>query len=85
MEHEGQALSRGQGLEDDQQGEPNRVGQERLLLRLGRGRVRDEVRRDELERILATRAPGPQAVKAEAGDDRRQPGAEIVDVGRAGA
>jgi hypothetical protein len=85
MEDEGQSLRWGQRLQHDLQGEADRVGQQRFILRLMAGlRADDGVGHADLERVLAAAAARAQHVQADAGDDRGEPAAQVVDVGCAG-
>jgi hypothetical protein len=58
VQDESQPLGRGQGLEHDQQGEADGVGEQRLVLRIGAvGRVDDRVGDVHVERALPARPP----------------------------
>jgi hypothetical protein len=77
MEDEGQALGRRQRVEHHEERGAHGVGQDRLVLR----RVDDERRRRcavAFGQCLPSRA-GPQHVERDAGHDRRQPAAQVVD------
>ncbi len=79
MEHERQPLSRGQGIEHDQQSKADRVRQQRLLLRLKALVWADEgVGQVHPQGFLAPQVARAQHVQAHPGDDRRQPSAEVV-------
>ena len=86
VQHEGQPLGGAQRVEHDEHREPDRVGEQRLLLGVGRVRAAaagsgasassGSSRRDVRVRSMSRR---------HAGDDRRQPAAEVVDGARVGA
>jgi hypothetical protein len=53
VQHERESLGRAQRLEDDEQGETHRVGQQRLVLRVRAvGAVDDRLREADVERLL---------------------------------
>jgi hypothetical protein len=83
VQNERQALGGRQGLQDDEQREADRVGQQRLVLGVHAGGVGDDrvgdVHMARLERLLAAGFTGSQNVEAHAGGDRRQPAGEVVD------
>ena len=86
VEHEGEALRRPQGVDHDLEGEADRVGEQHLLLGVGSvGGAHDRVRDVGLEWLLQMRVPGTEQVEADPGDDRREPGLQVVDVVGAGA
>ena len=83
VQHEGEPLGRRQRVEHDEQREADRVGQQRLVLgvdrrvrgsRSGRARARPAAPRGACARA--------QHVEADAGDDRRQPSAQVLDAAR---
>jgi hypothetical protein len=81
VQHEGESLRRRERVEHDEQREADRVGQHRLVLRLGPALG---VRPVQLQRLLAARAPATQHVQAHPADDRGQPAAEVVHAGGPG-
>jgi hypothetical protein len=85
VQHERQPLGRGERVEHDEQGQTDRVGQQRLLLRfevpLGGD---DRVGQVRCERVLPAHSAGAQQVQALPGDDGGQPAAEVVDLFRLG-
>ena len=86
MQDERQPFGRRQRLENDEHGQPDRIGKQRLLLGIGTIRGADDRIRDvNSGEILAPRLAGPELIEAQASDDRRQPGAEVVDAARVGA
>ena len=86
VEDEGDAFGGRQGVEDDEQGEPDRIAEQRLLLGIEAVlRAHDRIREMRLQRRLAPRPARSQHVEADATDDRRQPGAQVLDLGRVGA
>jgi hypothetical protein len=88
VQHEGQPFGRREHVEDGEQGQPDRVGQ----FGLGRGVVADRRRPSPgdglvgagLEWLLPPRAARSQHVQRDAGHDRRQPAAEVLDVAAVG-
>ena len=87
VQDEGQPLGGGERLEHDQQREPDRVGEQRLVLRVdGVGAVDQRVGEAHvLQRRLALGAARAQHVQRHARDDRRQPAAEVLDLVGVGA
>ena len=83
MQDERQPFRRRQRLEDDEEREAHRIGQEQFLLGIGGvGAGHDRFGHVDPDRILAPGLARSKRVKAQARDDRRQPAAEIVDLGR---
>jgi hypothetical protein len=83
VEHERQPLRRRQGVEHDQQGQADGVGQQRLLVGLeGSHRADDGIGDVDAEGLLAPGVARAQHVQADAGDDRGQPAAEVLDPAR---
>jgi hypothetical protein len=76
VQHEGEPFGRVEGVEHDQQGQPDGVGQHRLAL----GIVVGFERAGRLQRRLRARTPRAQHVQADAADDGGQPGGQVVDV-----
>ena len=85
VQHEGEALRGRQRVEDDEQGEPDRVGEQRLLLGVVLGVDDDRLGQPRARVLLAPRAAGAEHVEADAPHHRRQPAAEVGDRGRVGA
>jgi hypothetical protein len=86
VEDEGEALGGPEGVDHDLEGEADRVGQQHLLLGVGPARgAHDRVWDVRIERLLRMRVPGAQHIEADPGDDRGQPGLQVVDVAGAGA
>ena len=86
MQHEREPLGRRQRLEHDEHGDTDRVREQRLVLGIAGGVDADDgLRQPRAGVVLVPRAPGPQHVEAHARDDRRQPTAEVLDLGRVGA
>src|SRR5258707_669396 len=83
VEDEHQSLSRRQGIEYHKERKTNRVGKQRLLLRLKLPiRADDGVGYVDPEGILAASVARTQHVEAHTGDDSRQPSAQILDLVR---
>ncbi len=83
MKYESEPLGRREGIEHDQQGEADRVGQQRFLLGLRRSLGTDQRIGDvEVERLLASGVPRPQHVQTDATNDRGQPTAHVFDPAR---
>jgi hypothetical protein len=81
VQDERQPLVRRQRVEHDQQGQADRVGQQRLLLGLGFPLLADDrVGQVHGEWLLAPVVAGTQHVQADAGHDHCQPPAEVLDV-----
>lgn len=93
MQDEADALGRSERLEDDEQRETDRLGEQRFLLgieaaalacracdRLGYVRVKALI-----ERVFAARIARAQHVQADACDDRGEPSAEVFDAAGVGA
>jgi hypothetical protein len=77
VHHEGDTLRRRQGLQHDQQREPDRIGQHRLLLR---GTRRHRLGRMFIQHLFPARLARTQHVEADPGHHRRQPAAKIGDL-----
>jgi hypothetical protein len=89
VEHERQAFGRRQAVEDDEQRQADRIRQQRQALGVGGGGFgaaldarHDRVGQLDTDELLPTSRAGAQPVETEAGDDRRQPAAEVLDVVR---
>jgi hypothetical protein len=82
VQHERHPLGGRQRVEDDEQRAPDRVGDGRLV---GRARASRHGVVRLLDGVLPPRSAGAQPVEADAGDDRRQPAAEVVDAVRVAA
>ena len=79
MQDEREPLGGLERLEDNEQREPDGVGQERLVLRVGAvGAVDDRLREAHVERFLTPRPARAQHVQRDARDDGRQPAAEVL-------
>lgn len=87
VEDEGDPLGRVQGVEDHLEGEADGVGHDRLGLRVGGGGLAGEGRGVvvAVELVLAAGAARAQEVEADAGGDRGEPAAEVLDLGGVGA
>ncbi len=81
VQHVRQPLGRGQRLEDDEQGEPDGIGQHGLMLRVGRGvLIVDRVGQPVLQGVLAPGPAGAEHVERDPPDHGDQPGLEVVDL-----
>jgi hypothetical protein len=79
VQHEGEPLGRRERLEHDEQRQPNRVRQQRLVLGIDPILTVDE----QIGKLLfASRLAGAKDVQRDACDDSRQPCAEVVDLVR---
>ena len=82
VEHEGQPLRRRQRLEHDEEREPDGVRKQRFVLRPRRVvDDHDRLGQPAPDVVLAPSAPRAQHVEADAPDDGREPGAEVLDRG----
>jgi hypothetical protein len=79
VQHERQPLGGLQRLEHDQEGEADRVGQERLVLRVRPVRAVDDRLRYPQVGHLPPRVAGAEHVQGHPGDDGREPAAEVLD------
>jgi hypothetical protein len=80
VEDESEPLGRGQCVEDDEQGQTDRIGQKGLLLGVVNTLGGDiGLGEPGADRILAPRLPRPQLVEREARDDGRKPAAHVLD------
>ncbi len=83
MEDEREPLGWGQGVEYDEEGEADRVGQQRLLLGMDIPPGADDGIGDvDFEGLLPSDAARAQDVQAHPSDDRREPPAEVLDLVR---
>ena len=82
MQHEGEPLGRGERLEHDLQRDPDGVREQRFVLgiRAGRRIADDGLQPEPVQRILAAGPAKAQHVQTDAGDDRRQPPLQAVDL-----
>jgi hypothetical protein len=86
VQDEGQPFGRGERFEHHQERQADGVGQQRLVLGVGAaGGIDDRIGHVHVERLLAPRPARAEHVQRHAGDDRRQPGAEVLDLARVGA
>jgi hypothetical protein len=77
---------RAQGVEHHQERHADRVGEERLVLGVAAARrVDDRVGEVDLESLLSVRGARAQQVERDAGDDRGQPAAEVLDLAHVGS
>jgi hypothetical protein len=79
VEHERDALGRGQAVDDDLQRERHRLGEQHLVLGAG-----GEPGGLDLDRHLVPVAPAAQHVQADPARHRRQPRAQVLDAVGAG-
>ena len=81
VQYEGQALGRGQRLQDDEQRQAHRVGQQGLVLGVDPGdRIDDRLGDVGPERLLAPGLARAQHVQAHARDHGGQPPAQVLDL-----
>jgi hypothetical protein len=86
VQHEREPLGRAERLEDHKQREPDRVGQQRLVLRVRPvGAVDDRIGHAHPNRLLAPQVARAQHVQRDARDDRRQPSIQVLDLARVDA
>ena len=86
VQDEGQPFRRSERLEHHEERNPDRVGQERLVLGVGPARtVQDHVGHVRLQRVLAPGAAGAQDVQRHPGDHGRQPGPQVLHLRGVGA
>lgn len=86
MEDEGQSLSGSQGIEHDEERQADRVGKERLVLWSKFSRWADDrIGEMHLEGFLSPDISRAEHIEANAGDDRCQPSARILDLVRLGS
>ncbi len=80
MQHEGEAFGGAERLEHHLQGQADRVGEQRLLLRVGRVlRADHRVGHPHLPRLLAAYPARAQHVQADPADHGGQPAAQVAD------
>ncbi len=82
VEHEGDPLGRRQRLEDYLEDEADRISQERFLFGI---EARSAGGSPAGHRTFASRLSGAEHIQADAGDDCRQPAAQVLDLARPGA
>jgi hypothetical protein len=86
VQNERQPLGGTERVEDHEQGEPDGIGHQRLLLWLQLAvEDHDGVRQVALVGLLATDVARPQHVQRDARDDGGQPPTQVVDFARVGA
>jgi hypothetical protein len=74
-------LGRSQRVEHDEEGEADRIAEQRRMLRIDPiFAIEDWLRNVWVKGLLAPRRPRPQHVQTHAGDDRRQPSAQVLDL-----
>ena len=86
VQHERQSLGRGQRVQHDQQRQPDRVGEQRLVLGIGAFvDADDRLRQPVARRVFRARAAGAEHVDADPPDHGRQKPADVLDRLRARA
>jgi hypothetical protein len=86
VQHEGDPFGGREGVEDNEQCEPDGIAQQGFLLGIDPLlRTQDGIREVGLEGRFAARLARSQHVEADPPDDRRQPGPQVVDIARVGA
>jgi hypothetical protein len=79
VQDEREPLGGRERLEHDQEGEAHRVGEQRLVLRVRAVRPVDDRLRDVgSQRLLATDVARAEHVERHTGNDRGQPGAQVL-------
>ena len=84
MQHKGQPLGGRQGLQDDEEGDADRIGKHRLGFGID-GSVTSCACGSVVERLFRTGAAGSQHVQADPCHDGGQPAAQIAHIGDVGA
>jgi hypothetical protein len=85
VQHERDPLGRGQRVEDHQQREADRVGEQHFVLGVDPVlAARDRLGHALAERLLTPGRARPQHVQAHPRDDGRQPASEVLDAVRSG-
>ena len=85
MENKGQTLGGSQGIEYDEQSQPDRVGKQRLALWSEFSNWADDgIRKMRVEGLLTSKIAFSEHVETDAGYDRCQPSTKIFDVVRFG-
>ena len=85
VQHVGEALGGTQRLQDHEQSEADRVGEQRLVLRVALGARDQRIGHMHRKRFLALRLARAQHAQRHAGDHRGQPRAHVLDLARVGA
>jgi len=86
VQHEREPLGGSQRFENHEQREPDRLGQERLVLGVEVvSAAHDGVGHVRAQGLLAPGRTRAQYVQAHPGDDRRQPSAQVLDPAGVGA
>jgi hypothetical protein len=82
VQHKGEPLGRAERIQHDLERDPDRIGQQRFVFRIGPDRrvVADRLRQEAVERLLAACPAEPEHVQADPGDHCRQPPLEAVDL-----
>jgi hypothetical protein len=80
VKHERKPLRRGQRVKNDEQREPNRIGEQSFLLRVEvLAECDDGVGDVEVDPVLASGAARAQRVQTHPANNRRQPGLHVLD------
>ncbi len=79
MQHECESLRRLEGLQDHEERESDRVGEYRVGLRIPVGASDDRIGNVNVQCIFPARCSRSQHVEAQARDDGREPGAQVLD------
>ncbi len=83
VQHERQPLRRSERVEHHEQRKPDRVGDQRLLLRVDAAFEADDgVGHVDVRELFAPCSPGAQHVQAHAPDNGGQPGLHVLDAPR---
>jgi hypothetical protein len=84
VQHERESLRRLEGLQHHEERESHRIREHRIGLRIPVGAGDHGVGDVRVQGILPARCPRPQDVQAHTRDDRREPGAQVLDAGHIG-
>jgi hypothetical protein len=81
VEHERQAFRGRERLQDDEQSQPDGIGDEHFVFRIAAFAFHNGFRQPIAELAFPPVPAAPQHVEADAADDRREPGLQIRDPG----
>jgi hypothetical protein len=81
VEHERQAFRGRERLQDNEQSQPDGIGDEHLVFRIAAPAFHDGFRQPIAELAFPPAPAAPQHVEADAADDRREPALQIRNPG----